>query len=144
MLAMRANVYLAMVLRYNAMSLYPALSEVMTDADNTPETLVSVPNDLEAAMIVSTLAAHGVDATTSGEFTAGFRAEAPGDVKVLVRRSDLEQARHALDRVVADTSAADENLTSEDSNPGKAADGKRLLLLAAVIVLSIGILQSCL
>jgi hypothetical protein len=121
-----------------------ALSAVMTDVDNTPETLVSVTNDLEAAMIVSTLAAHGVDATTSGEFTAGFRAEAPGEVKVLVRRSDLPQARHALDRVVAENSSAEADLSSRVSSPGKAADGKRLLFLAVVALLSITILQSCL
>ena len=117
----------------------------MPDADNTPETLVSVPNDLEAAMIVSTLAAHGVDATTSGDFTAGFRAEAPGEVKVLVRRSDLTEARHALDRLVADSAAAtSEDDSTQGSVAGNLADGKRLLILAIMIVLSIGMLQSCL
>ena len=68
----------------------------MHDSDNNPETLISVPNDLEAAMIVSVLAAHDVDATTSGGFTAGFRAEAPGEVQVLVRHRDLSKAREAL------------------------------------------------
>ena len=117
----------------------------MTNADNTPETLISVPNDLEAAMIVSTLAAHGVDATAAGEFTAGFRAEAPGEVKVLVRRSDLAQARDALDRLADQSSqVAQEDAGAEDDASTETAGGKQLLALLFVIVLSIAILQSCL
>ena len=78
----------------------------MHDPDKNPETLLSVPNDLEAAMIVSALAAHQVDATTSGEFTSGFRAEAPGEVKVLVRRCDLERARRVLRELTGNESPA--------------------------------------
>ena len=69
----------------------------MLDPNNQPETLMRVGNEMEAAMIVSTLAAENIDATSTGDFTAGFRAEAPGDVSVLVRSSDLDRARKALD-----------------------------------------------
>ncbi len=68
----------------------------MHDPQNNPVNLLSVPNDLEAAMVVSALAAHEVDATTAGEFTSGFRAEAPGLVSVLVRQRDLPRAREVL------------------------------------------------
>lgn len=115
----------------------------MPEPDYTPETLISVPNDLEAAMIVSNLAAHGVDATTFGEFTAGFRAEAPGEVKVLVRRSDLQRAREALDKL---TIGACEDPSQQDSaeTVTSGLGVKKLLTMAVVILLSIGILQSCL
>lgn len=74
----------------------------MSDQGNTPVTLVSVPDELEAAMIVSALAAHGIDASTTGSFTAGFRAEAPGEVQILVRASELEKAQTALKAVQSD------------------------------------------
>ena len=74
----------------------------MHDPDNTPETLIAVPNDLEAAMIVSALAARDANATTAGEYTSGFRAEAPGLVKVLVRQCDLQRAREVLDKLAAE------------------------------------------
>ena len=71
----------------------------MNDPANQPETLVSVPNEFEAAMIVSALAARDIDASTAGSFTAGFRAEAPGDVEVVVRQRDLERAKTALNEL---------------------------------------------
>lgn len=71
----------------------------MHEQPNQPMTLVSVPNEFEAAMIVSALASHEIDASTSGSFTAGFRAEAPGDVEVLVRHRDLQRAQTVLDEI---------------------------------------------
>ena len=68
----------------------------MTTDPNNPETLTSVHSDVEAAAIVNMLAAHGFEASTTGGYTAGFRAEAPGDVHVIVRHKDLEPARELL------------------------------------------------
>jgi hypothetical protein len=115
----------------------------MHNPDKNPETLVSVPSDLEAAMIVSALAAHEVDATTSGEFTAGFRAEAPGEVKVLVRRSDLERARQVLGDL---TRSAPSNSTRHAAAAtGTAVRGLRLNLgILLVVLVGIGLLLRCL
>ena len=110
----------------------------MLDPGNNPETLVSVSNDLEAAMIVSALAAQGVDASTAGDFTSGFRAEAPGIVKVIVRRADLTRAREALDVLKSETQHETANRTSTTSGASK------WLSLAILILLAIGLLQSCL
>ena len=63
---------------------------------NNPEVLTSVGTDIEAAAIVGALAARGIEAATTGGYTAGFRAEAPGQVHVIVKREDLERARQAL------------------------------------------------
>ena len=68
----------------------------MTEQENNPEILVSVPGDLEASMIISALAAEGVDATATGSYTSGFLAEAPGEVQVLVRKRDLLKAKQLL------------------------------------------------
>ena len=74
----------------------------MPHDDNAPEVLVSVPSDVEATAIVVALGARDIKATTTGGFTAGFRAEAPGQVNVIVRRGDLESARQALEEIRRD------------------------------------------
>jgi hypothetical protein len=66
---------------------------------NNPERLISVPTDVEAAAIVAALASHGVEASATGGFTAGFRAEAPGEVQVIVRHADLQRAREILAQI---------------------------------------------
>lgn len=59
-------------------------------------TLTSVANDLEAATILSVLEEHGIAARAVGGFTARFRAEAPGDVQILVKQHELAQAQDLL------------------------------------------------
>ena len=61
-----------------------------------PELLESFSNDLQAANVVTALSAYGIKATTTGGYTAGFRAEAPGNVNVIVKHQDLERARQVL------------------------------------------------
>ena len=79
----------------------------MTTDPNNPEVLVSVPSDVEAAGIVAELAARGVQASTTGDYTAGFRAEAPGQVSVVVRRADLDQAKRTLAEIEKDQAEID-------------------------------------
>jgi hypothetical protein len=71
-----------------------------TDEDNQV-VLSTFANELEAAAAVTTLQALGVEALVMGGYTAGFRAEAPGDVRVVVRSRDLERARKALAEIRA-------------------------------------------
>ncbi len=61
-----------------------------------PEILATAPTDLEAATIVGALNAGGVNAITTGGYIAGFRAEAPAVVNIMVRHEDLERARELL------------------------------------------------
>lgn len=80
----------------------------MTRHDNTasdsdePIVLARVPHDTAAAIIVNALKRRGLFATTTGEYTAGFRAEAPGDVKILVRKNELAAAREVLADIRSD------------------------------------------
>jgi hypothetical protein len=74
----------------------------MTDDPNQPVVLTTVPTDVQAALIVAALRERGIEAQSVGELTSGFRAEAPGDVKILVRQADLARAQAALRAVEAD------------------------------------------
>jgi len=68
----------------------------MSDDPNSPSLLLAVATEPEAAAIVTALSDYDIQATVTGSFTLGFRAEAPGDAKILVRRADLDRARLAL------------------------------------------------
>ena len=68
----------------------------MADDLDSPETLLSVPTEAEAAMIVNALAERGINAFALGGNTAGFAWESPGLVNVVVKRTDAAHARKAL------------------------------------------------
>jgi len=68
----------------------------MTTDPELPETLLSVPNEIEAASIVGYLEQCGIRAFAAGGYTSGFKVAAPGDVKILVKHADLDRARQAL------------------------------------------------
>lgn len=73
----------------------------MSTTENNPTTLTTFANDWEAAMIVAALERQGIEARLVGEFTSGFRAEAPGRVSVIVKAADLADARQVLTKVEA-------------------------------------------
>lgn len=64
----------------------------MTD-HSEPITLAFFPDEMYAQMLVNALSDEGIMAQVAGGLTGGFRAEAPGMVKVLVRAADAEQAK---------------------------------------------------
>jgi hypothetical protein len=68
----------------------------MTSDPNCPATLLTVANEVDATAIVDALADYGVEALASGGYTSGFKAEAPGNVAILVKRADLDRAKQAL------------------------------------------------
>ena len=61
--------------------------------------LTSAPLEMQAGIIVGALQQNGIKATMSGQTTAGFRAEAPGWVQVLVAEDDLPRARAVLEEL---------------------------------------------
>lgn len=69
----------------------------MTTATDNLVILAELSTDMEASMIIAALEREGIEAFMKGEFTAGFRAEAPSWPKVEVRESDYERARAILD-----------------------------------------------
>lgn len=68
----------------------------MSTEPNPPEVLTLVRNDLEAAPLLAALARLGIESTSTGGFTADFRAEAPSEVRIIVKHEDLGRAREAL------------------------------------------------
>ncbi len=71
----------------------------MPNSPEHPEHVVavtSVPNELEAGVIVAALEEAGIKSTMSGVYTAGFRAEAPGQVQILVAQEDLARAKEII------------------------------------------------
>lgn len=67
-----------------------------------PVLLTEVPNEAQAILLRDALAEHGVRVAYNGAAIAGFRAEAPAMVRVLVGEADLERAKaliaeHGLD-----------------------------------------------
>jgi hypothetical protein len=60
--------------------------------------LASLRTEVEAAMIRSALAEHGIDARLVGNYLAQFRGtEVAVEVQLLVRNADLSRARSILD-----------------------------------------------
>jgi hypothetical protein len=72
----------------------------MEEHDANIVTLAFFTTEVEATMIADELKRDGIQAEAAGILTAGFRAEAPGRVKVLVHAEDLEKARALLDEYI--------------------------------------------
>jgi pheromone shutdown protein TraB len=64
--------------------------------DEKLKTLTTVTTEFEATAIISALEAENIRAQAVGGYTAGFRAESPGGVSVIVAEQDLERAKSIL------------------------------------------------
>lgn len=76
----------------------------MSDDLNRTVVLTTAANEAQGLMIVAALEAHDVRAQVMGALTSGFRAEAPGDVKVIVLLGDLERAQSAMQAIEEESS----------------------------------------
>lgn len=70
-------------------------------------TLVHVPTEGEAVPIVEALMAAGISATMTGGFTAGFIAEAPGDISIKIFEKDLVEAKKIMRKFESDNESID-------------------------------------
>ncbi len=68
----------------------------MERPNDQPQLLQTVTTEAEACILSARLADAGIDAWVEGGISAGFRAEAPGSARVLVRQRDLERAVEIL------------------------------------------------
>ncbi len=89
----------------------------MAQDPNSPRVLLTTRNEVEAAGIVTALAACDIEASITGGFTSGFKAEAPGNVQVLVRSADLERAKQALAEIRAEQETSLPDLTDFEELP---------------------------
>lgn len=81
----------------------------MASDPNEPVVLISMLSEAEAATLIAALDAYGITAQSTGGLTSGFKAEAPGDVRVLVRQSDLERAKTALAEIRSQAESGEDN-----------------------------------
>lgn len=72
------------------------------DHDTRLKTLTQVNDEATGSIIVGVLADSGIKATLTGVFTAGFKAEAPGYVSVVVSEKDLPKAKKILSSIDLD------------------------------------------
>lgn len=79
--------------------------------------LVSTATEFEAEAIAAALRARGIAARTLGGTLAGFRAEAPNRVSVIVDAGDLAEARDALGALRAESIDIDWDGLDEHGTP---------------------------
>ncbi len=79
----------------------------MNHDPNAPVSLVKVATEIEANIIVGQLQLRGIESKAIGGFVSGFKAEAPGDVSVVVKLSDLARTQSALDEIRHDQTELD-------------------------------------
>ena len=89
----------------NIPSIAPIQLSTMAKDPNNPEVLIAVPNEIEAMSLVTALSGYGIEASITGSYTSGFRAEAPGQVQVIVRHIDLDRAKDALAEITGSNGA---------------------------------------
>ena len=63
----------------------------------SPRVIASFRDEFDASLLMEELADNGIHANSVGGHTSGFRAEAPGEVHVVVRNEDLERAKEVLE-----------------------------------------------
>lgn len=63
----------------------------MSQDPNSPRVLARLPTEIDAVLLVDHLEGSGIKAMIGGAGTSTGWPEAPGDVQVLVRASDLER-----------------------------------------------------
>lgn len=107
----------------------------MSTTANNPTKLTEVRSDTEAAIIVAALEQHGIEAHLTGEYTACFRAEAPGNVSILINQTDLAEARQVLTQFVHQDVADDTNETADISHSIWRTFSLRLLAIGLVITI---------
>jgi hypothetical protein len=62
-------------------------------------TVAERSTEVAATVLVSALADEGIRAVATGGFTAGFRTEAPGWVKVQTLEKDSQRAREIISEI---------------------------------------------
>ena len=82
-----------------------SVSRSASDDPLSPRIVASVPNDVEAAILVDVLADNGIRATTVGSHTSTFAGLHLGYVHVVVAQADAERALEIL----AETDLEDDN-----------------------------------
>ena len=94
-----------------ALTLVYLLNSVIEASENDPSSLrvvASCVDQFEATALVTRLSDELIYAKPVGGYTSGFQVEAPGEVKVVVRKMDFERAQKIVNEVRTESDASDE------------------------------------
>jgi hypothetical protein len=111
----------------------------MTSNDDNLVTLSTVTTEAEGQMLVNLLNEHGIAAVATGGFTSQFRAEAPGVVRVLVKRVNLPEARGVLvecEQERYSSERANETRESSEYEPSLTRFAVRCLLIMELMAVA--------
>jgi len=96
----------------------PIMTNEPHDMDDAKlETVAERTMESSALILVSVLKDAGIRAIATGGFTAGFRAEAPGMVKVQTFEADAERARQVIAEIreLPENAIATDDITTEET-----------------------------
>ena len=93
--------------------------------------LIGFPTEAGAASLKTLLGEAGIRAVIDGTMIAGFRAEAPGEVRVMIAERDLSQAKSILEKFQQgneeiDWSQVDVGDPVDDSEGGELAESRSI------------------
>lgn len=74
------------------------MSDQKGDGSIDTNVLATTPTDWRASIIAGILREHDIRVETEGELTSAFGAEAPGEVRVIVREDEYEQAKELVEQ----------------------------------------------
>ena len=95
----------------------PKMTHEPHDMDDAKlETVAERAMESAALILVSVLKDAGIRAIATGGFTAGFRAEAPGMVKVQTFEADAERARQVIAEIreLPEDAIANDDIATEE------------------------------
>lgn len=72
-----------------------------------PVRLIKVHHEAEAGIIMSALAARGIESNSTGDYTAGLRAESPGMIQIWVHEEDRAEAHQVINSIKEDSAEID-------------------------------------
>jgi hypothetical protein len=84
--------------------------------DATLVTVAQRSNEVAASILVAALTDAGIRAVATGGFTAGFRAEAPGVVRVQTLERDADRARKIIDELKLERSGREGDRASDNQD----------------------------
>ena len=84
--------------------------------DATLVTVAQRSNEMAASILVAALTDAGIRAVATGGFTAGFRAEAPGVVRVQTLERDADRARKIIDELKLERSGREGDRASDNQD----------------------------
>ncbi len=90
----------------------------MRPTDDEPVVIYSAASEVEATIVANALADVGIESAINGTFSSEFRAEAPGEVRVLIHPGDVAAAKEVLEDIKTDEEINWDEVDTGDTDAG--------------------------